>query len=137
MDLIGSTLIGLELVAGGFALSEFAARGINIDMAPISTAADIDYDVNGNLVNWTEALPQFQKYEFALSCEDVESPGFAEVSSARGAIWPGATFLLTTPPELGASEPQTFTVMLLSPGWKISRDEWGGVTGWSAQFREV
>jgi hypothetical protein len=137
MSLSDATLLGLELVAGGFTLSEFSARGISMTMAPIDSSAQILRDVNGNLVNLTEGMSQFQKYKFGMSCSDMESPGFAEVSSARDAIWPGAKFYLTCLPSLGAEEAITVTAMVMTPGWQVTRDEWGAVTSWSMDLEQV
>jgi hypothetical protein len=84
-----------------------------------------------------EGMTQFQKYKYNLTCSDNDSLGFAEVSSARDGIWPGARFTLTCLPGLGAEEAMTFQVMLLSPGWQETRDELEAITGWSLDFEQV
>lgn len=128
MSTSDATLLGLSRT--GFELPEFAARGIQMTMAPIEAAAVIERDVNGNLINLSDGISAFQKYKFTLSCTDQESPDFA-------GIWPGDTFTLTCLPDLGSAAAASFTVMLMPPGWQVSRDEWEAVTGWSMELEQV
>ncbi len=132
-----TTLLGLSLDGDTFELPEFACRGITMTMEPIESAATIRRDVNGNLVNLSSGFEQFRKYRFQLSCDDVESPGFAAMSSESSAIWPGDEMTLICVPELGATEQQTFTAMVMAPGWQVSRDEYGAVTSWSLNLEQV
>jgi len=132
-----ATLLGLALVDGGFALPDDAARGISMTMAPIDAWGQIVRDVNGNLVDLMEGMSQFRKFKFNISCSDMASPGFAEVSSAREAIGPGSKFNLTCLPELGAAEAQTFVAMVMPQGWQVTTDEYGAVVGWSLDLEQV
>jgi hypothetical protein len=135
MALSDLTLLGLTRTGGGFTLGEFSAGGISMQMAPIDAAADMVRDVNGNMINLKAGLTAFRKYKFTLSCEDVESPGFSMVSGGRTALWSGDEVTLITIPELGATEQQTFTAMVM--GWSVTSDEWGAVTSWSLDLEQV
>lgn len=135
MALSDSTLLGLTRTGGGFSLSEFAARGISMQMSEIDQAADIVRDVNFNLVNLSEGVTASQKYKFTVSCEDMASPGFAAHGSGQTAFRKGDKATLICIPELGATEQQTFTVMNM--GWQITTDEWGAVVSWSLDLEEV
>lgn len=136
MALIDSTLLGLSKVGGGFELPEYAARGITMTMSPVG-GADIRRDVNGNLVDLLEGITAFRKYRFTLSCDDMDSPGFAAESSGSEALWPGDKVTLACLPHLGSEEQQTFTAMVMQPGWEVTRDEWGAATSWSLELEQV
>lgn len=135
MALSDLTLLGLTRTGGGFALGEFSAGGISMQMGPIQGAADMRRDVNGNLINIKDGNTAWRKYKFTISCEDMESPGFAMVSGGRTALWPGDEVTLITIPELGATEQQTFTAMVI--GWSVTRDEWNAITSWSLDLEQV
>lgn len=135
MALSDSTLLGLTRTGGGFALGEFAARGISMQMSEIDQAADIRRDVNGNLINVLDGVTAFQKYKFSLSCEDMESPGFAAATGGRTAFRKGDAATLICIPDLGATEQQTFTVMNM--GWTVTRDDWNAITSWSLDLEQV
>ena len=137
MALIDSTLLELDKVGGGFELNEFAARGIQMSMSPIEGVADIRRDVNGNLVNIKAGNHALRKYRFTLSCDDMESPGFAAESTGAESLWPGDEVTLICVEELGASEQQVYTAMVMQPGWQVSRDEWGAATSWSLELEQV
>lgn len=128
-----STLLGLELVGGDFELSEYAARGLSMTLAPIDAAAHLERDINGNMVDLS--ADQFKKYKASISCSDQESPGFAEMSSLADEIWPGSIFTVTCIPQLGKAAAMTLTMMVTV--WEVSRDEYGAVTEWSLQMEEV
>ncbi len=129
-----TTFLGLTNDAG-FELTDYAARGITMSMSPVDGAGNMRRDINGNLVNLSAV--QFHKYKFHLSCTDQESPGFSAASSDADAIWPGAEFTLTCIPQLGAAEAQTFTVMVMAPGWQVVTDEYNCDVGWSLDLEEV
>lgn len=133
MALSDSTLLGLSLNAGLFALPEFAARGLTMTMEPIAASANVRRDVNLNLVNFGRV--EARKYKFTISCTDHESAGLAENTTDQDAIWPGDEFTLTCIPQLGSAEARTFTVLLTSP-WKLSRDEWEAQSSWSMEFEQ-
>lgn len=135
MALSDSTLLGLERIGGGFALPEFAARGVTMTKQPIDAAAQIERDVNGNLVDLMEGFEQFRKYKGTISCDDMDSPAFALATTAADAVWPGDKFTLTCLPHLGAEDQIVLTVMCRS--WQISRDEWGAATSWSFEWEEI
>lgn len=135
MALSDSTLLGLTRTGGGFALAEFSARGISMQMSEIDQAADIHRDVNFNLINALDGIAAAQKYKFSLSCEDMESPGFSAVTGGRTAFRKGDKATLICLPELGATEQQTFTVMNM--GWSVTRDEWNAITSWSLDLEEA
>jgi hypothetical protein len=135
MALSDSTLLGLDLIGGGFALPEFAARGVTMTLAPIDSAAQIERDVNGNLFNAMDGFDQFRKYKSTISCDDMDSPAFAAGSSAGDEIWPGVKFNVTCLPALGDEEAITLVMMCLS--WQISRDEWGAATSWTMDLEQV
>jgi hypothetical protein len=136
MALSDSTLLGLTRTGGGFTLGEFAATGISMQMAPIEAAADLRRDVNANLVNVKDGVTAFRKYQFQISCEDMEAPGFSAASEGRTALWPGDEVTLICIPELGATEQQTFAALVMSPGWQVTRDEWGAITSWSLELEQ-
>lgn len=125
----------LSLTRAGFELSDYAARGVKMDMAPIDAAGHVRRDINGNLVNLSRV--QLQKYKFTVSCQDQESPGFAADSSSEIPVWPGDTFTLICIPQLGAAEQQTYTVMVISPGWQVQTDEYGADVGWTLNLEQV
>ncbi|MBR1150075.1 hypothetical protein [Bradyrhizobium sp. JYMT SZCCT0428] len=135
MALSDSTLLGLTRTGGGFTLAEFSARGISMQMSEIDEAADIVRDVNYNLINLLDGITAAQKYKFSLSCEDMESPGFAAHGDGRIAFRKGDKATLICLPDLGATAQQTFTVMNL--GWTVTRDEWNSITSWSLELEEV
>lgn len=137
MALIDSTLLGLSRIGGGFELSEYAARGITMTMQPADGASDIRKDVNGNLVNLKDGLTEFRKYKFTIACDDMDSPGFSAESTGSDAVWPGDKMTLQCLPHLGAEEQQTYTVMVMQPGWQVTRDEWGAATSWSLELEQV
>lgn len=137
MALVDATLLGLSKVGGGFELPEDAAVGIVMTMEPANGVADIRKDVNGNLVNLKDGLTEFRKYKFSLSCEFMDSPGFADDSTASEPLWPGDKVTLMCIPHLGAAEQQTFTAMVMQPGWQVTRDEWGAATSWSLEVEQV
>ncbi|QDW39004.1 hypothetical protein FFI89_018745 [Bradyrhizobium sp. KBS0727] len=134
MALSDSTLLGLTRAGGGFSLGEFSARGISMQMGPIEAAADLVRDVNGNMINLKAGMTAFRKYKFTLSCEDMAAPGFSVVSGGRTALWPGDEVTLVCIPELGATEQQTFTAMVL--GWSVTSNEWDTVTSWSLDLEQ-
>jgi hypothetical protein len=136
MALSDSTLLGLARTGGGFTLAEFAARGISMQMAPLDGSADLRRDVNNNLINIKSGVPTALKYKFQLSCEDMESPGFAVVVAGRAALAPGDEVTLTCIPELGATAQQTYTALVTSPGWSVTRDEWNAITSWSLELEQ-
>lgn len=135
MSLSDSTVLGLERIGGGFALTEFAARGIGMTMQPLETAAQIARDVNGNLVNLMDGFDQFKKYKGTISCDDMDSPGFADATTAADGVWQGDKFTLTCLPHLGSEEAITMTVMCMN--WNVARDEWGAATSWSFEWEQV
>lgn len=135
MALSDSTLLTLTRTGGGFALDEFSARGISMQMTEIDGAADIVRDVNFNLINLLDGVTAAQKYKFSLSCEDMASPGFSANTGGRTAFRKGDKATLVCIPELGATDQQTFTVMNL--GWSVTRDEWGAVTSWQLDLEEA
>lgn len=135
MALSDSTLLGLTRTGGGFELGEFAARGISMQMSPIDGAAELVRDVNGNMINLKAGLTSFRKYKFTLSCEDMEAPGFSMASGGHTALWPGDEVTLITIPELGATEQQTFTCLVI--GWNTTTDEWGAVVSWSLDLEQA
>lgn len=136
MALSDLTLLELTRTGGGFELGEFAAGGIKMQMGPIQGAADMRRDVNGNMVNIKAGVTAFRKYKFTISSEDVASPGFAMVGMARTALWPGDEVTLITIPELGAPEQQTYTALVMDPGWSVTTDEWGAIVGWSLELEQ-
>lgn len=136
MALSDSTLLGLSMIGGSFALAEFSARGVNMTMAPIDASGQVERDVNGNLVDLMEGFDQFKKYKFTISCDDMDSPGFAAGVSISDQVWIGTKFTLTCLPGLGASDAITFTTMVVSP-WQIACDEWGAATSWSLDLEQV
>lgn len=133
MALSDATLLGLELEAGGFVLSEYAARGIKATLQPIDAAKQQRRDINGNLVDISSAA--FRKYRLELSCDDQESPGFSEVTTDVDGIWPGARFVVTLIPQLGQAAAQTLTMAVMD--WNVEGDEWGAATSWTAEFEQV
>jgi hypothetical protein len=130
-----STLLGLEKIGGGFSLPEYAARGITMTMQPISEAAQLVRDVNGNMIDAMDGFEQFRKYECEISCDDMDSPAFAADSTADDPVWPGDKFTVTCLPHLGAEEPIVLTMMCMT--WNVSRDEWGAATSWSMKLAQV
>ncbi len=128
-----TTLLGLSRT--GFALSDYAARGITMTMTPIEAGGNVRRDINGNLVNLSRLA--LQKYAFVISCTDQESPGFAASNTDLDPIWVGDEFTLTCIPQLGDAEQQTFSVMVVPPGWQIQTDEYGADVGWTLNLEEV
>jgi hypothetical protein len=135
MALSDSTLLGLERVGGGFALPEFAARGLTMTMRPIETSSQIERDVNGNLVDLMDGFEQFRKYKGTITCDDTDSPAFALVTTDDDAVWRGNTFMLTCIPHLGSEDAIVLTVMCMD--WNITRDEWNAATAWSFDWEQV
>ncbi len=125
-----TTLLGLD--RPGFSLPQYAARGIQMTLAPIDSAGGMFRDINGNLV--VTAGAQFRKYKATISCTDQESPGFAEMSSEFDAIFPGDDFTVTCVPHLGTAEQLVLSMKVVS--WNISRDEYEVDTGWSMSLEE-
>jgi len=136
MALSDATLLGLSRTGGGFTLPEFAARGISMQMGPVEGTADIRRDVNFNLINLKAGSTAFRKYKFLISCSDMQSPGFSSVSEGREALWAGDEVTLITIPELGATEQQTFTALVMDPGWSVTTDDWGAVVSWSLELEQ-
>lgn len=130
-----TTLLGLSLASGAFTLSPYAARGIQMTLSPIDGAGDIARDINGNLIDWSNA--QFRKLKAKISCTDQESPGFAEMSSVSESIWPGSVFEVTFIPQLGSADAVTVRMMVMAPGWQVSRDEINADTAWSLDLEEI
>lgn len=131
-----TTLLGLELQGGGFSLSPWAARGIQMSLGPIDGAGQILRDINGNLVDLSN--DQFKKLKAHISCSDQESPGFGVVESTDAqAVWPGSVFTVICLPGLGSSDPVTLTMMVMAPGWQINRDEYEAVTDWSIDLEQT
>lgn len=135
MALSDSTLLGLALIGGSFELAEFSARGVSMTLAPIDAAAQIERDVNGNLVDLMEGFDQFRKYKSTISCDDMDSPAFAAGSSAGDSVWPGDKFTVTCLPHLGDADAVTLIMMVRN--WQITRDEWGAATSWSLELEQV
>jgi hypothetical protein len=136
MALSDSTLLGLAMIGGSFELAEFAARGVSMTMAPIDASGQVERDVNGNLVDLMEGFDQFKKYKFTISCDDMESPGFAAGLTVSDQVWIGTKFTLTCLPGLGATDPLTFTTMVTAP-WQVTTDEWGAAVSWSLDLEQV
>lgn len=136
MALSDATLLVLDKVGGGFTLAEFSARGISMTLSPIDESAQIEYDVNGNLVDLMEGFDQFKKYKSTISCDDMESPGFAAGATVADRIWPGTKFNVTCLPSLGATDPITMVMMVVSP-WQVTTDEWGAAVSWSLDLKQV
>lgn len=133
-----TTLLGLSLINGdsaGFTLSPYATRGIQMESSPIDGAGDIARDVNASLLDWSNE--DFRKLRAKISCSDQESPGFAEMSSASDAIWPGSVFDVTFLPQLGSADAVTLRMMVMAPGWQVSRDELNADTAWSLDLEQV
>ena len=136
MALSDATLLVLDKVGGGFTLEEFSARGISMTLSPIDESAQIEYDVNANLVDLMEGFDQFKKYQSTISCTDMESPGFAAGVAVADRIWLGTKFNVTCLPSLGAVDPITLVMMVIKP-WQVTTDEWGAAVSWSLDLKQV
>ncbi len=132
--LSGAVTSLLGLTGPGFDLSKFALRGVTADLQPIDQSAQIERDVNGNVMDLS--APEFRKYALTIACSDQESPGFAAVSSESDGIWPGTLVTVTLPPQLGSVGPLEFDMMVVKP-WRESRDEYGALTAWQLDLEEV
>ncbi len=104
-------------------------------MTPVAAGGIVRRDINGNLVNLSRT--QLQKYAFKIDCTDQESPGFAASTTDLDPIWVGDVFTLECIPQLGDAEQQTFSVMVVPPGWQINTDEYGADVGWSLNLEQV
>lgn len=128
-----ATLLGLALSGGGWALPQFASRFIHMTFQPIDASAQLMRDINGNLIDVSHE--QFRKYKGTISCDDQESPGFAEVTTDLEGVWPGSIFTLTCITQLGSAEQMTLMVRMTQ--YSVNRDEMDAATSWSMDWEQV
>lgn len=134
-DILNGTATSLISLSGpGFDLSLYALRGLTADLSPIDQSAQIERDVNGNLMDLS--APELRKYRVTIGCTDQESPGFASMSSDADGIWPGSLVTVTLMPQLGSADPITLDMMVTRP-WSESRDEYGAASAWQIELEEV
>lgn len=127
-----ATLLGLDFEDGGVSLSEYAARGIKAGIGPIDAAKQSRRDINGTLVDTSN--PAFRKYRLSLSCDDMDSPGFGEVTTDADGHWPGDRVFVTVLPHMASAGAMNLTMLLKD--WNVERDEWGAATSWSAELEQ-
>lgn len=124
----------LSLTGAGFDLSDYSLRGLTASLAPIAQSAQIQRDINGNLMDLS--VEQFRRYRVEISCTDMESPGFAAVSSAGDGVWPGSLVSVTLLPQLGDANALTLAMMVVEP-WSESQDEWAADVSWNLVLEEA
>jgi hypothetical protein len=121
---------GTVLDLNGITLRNYSARRLSLAVQPLDPGG-LERDANGALHDLT--LVQFRKYQFTLTCTDVDAPVLDDV-------WKGKTVSITVLPNTGLSPEsddgeQTFSCMLLD--WQSTVDEWGASTSWSITLLEV
>lgn len=124
----------LSLTGTGFDLSDYSLRGLTASLAPIAQSAQIDRDINGDLMDLS--VVQFRRYRVEISCTDQESPGFAAVSSTGEGVWPGSLVQVVLLPQLGDANAITLNMMVTEP-WQESQDEWAADVSWSLVLEEA
>lgn len=134
-DILNGTATSLISLSGpGFDLPLYALRGLTADLSPIDQSAQIERDVNGNLMDLS--APELRKYRVTIGCTDQESPGFAAMTSDADGIWPGSLVTVTLMPQIGAADPITLDMMVTRP-WSENRDEYGAASAWQIELEEV
>lgn len=119
----------LSLTGAGFALSDYAVRGMTVELTQITQSAQVLRDINGNALDLSVA--QMRKYRVTVTCRDQESPAFAE-----GGIWTGALVTATLIPQLGADDAIEIDCIVVEP-WTESREEYEAESSWQLVLEEV
>lgn len=117
-------------------LSQYAARGLVMSLAPIDAAVRQRRTINGELKDVSRA--QFRnKREAELAVDgEGESPPFTDVA-------PGTIATVVCLPHLGTrgentdGSPRQIALIMMVGKWGVRVDEWGAAVGWSLPLLEV
>lgn len=121
------TLLSID----GLGFSDYAVRGITVQLRPEPNSGTLERDWNGNLIDLT--LVNFRKYTVSISCTDQEGPPFANIWKGSG---PYTVRLIPALLDDTGSTDNILTLSMYVDDWNVSRDEWGAETGWQIDLRE-
>jgi hypothetical protein len=119
--------------------SDYAVRELTMTLAPIVTGNELVRNVDGGLMDWSS--PQFQKFQSTITCADLDPPAFMD-------IWPGKIVHVRCVPGLMESSSGgstaglldtdgTLSLIMMVSAWTSSRDDWGAMTSWQLDLKEV
>lgn len=140
---------GTLLVLSSMGVPLYSARGLTQTLDPIQQAFDMRRDINGALVDVSNAA--FRKFTSSVSCSDFNTPALdrlyvgqvltvdcvAELSYATSGGAPSRTVVPGSSRVLGAFTFYRPRLQMMVTGFSTSTDEWAGGVSWQLDLEEV
>lgn len=125
-----ATLLSIK-VDGQEVLTDYGARDLTAEIEYIPQSEAMGRSWNGGIIDYS--LPQFRKFQMAVTCTDFESNGLARFP-------PGTQCTVVCLPHLGTREDDSenrLVMNMVMGRWKESRQEWAAKTTWTLPLQEM